>query len=583
MPPTTSERAATVLHADLENYTGRMARDPHGTVASLKSCRSVFHSCVTAAGGRVVNQAADSILAEFGDPRQGVLCALTIQSRLAEPPTGRGDLEPLRYRVGLDHGELIALDDELYGLAVNCAARIQEIAEPGEVLVSQAVRSRVGSGAEIEFAAEGLLRLKNLPGPVAVYRARRADAPADVAGRRRALKDLALPALPSIVVLPFRGLGTDPRAGLLAEGLTDEVIADLSRFRDLFVIGRASSFAYRDAARTPVRVAHELGVHYALDGSLVLGDDRVRLTAHLVETATGKVAWSERYDRTLEDMLEVESDLARRLAATLAGRVEEHEQQRLQHGSGRRLEAYGHLLGGLRELYRYTQAANALARSAFARAAEIDPVYARAFAMLSRTHSYDWRYRWSADPAASLEEASALAQRAVALDPADARGHAELGWVKLYSKDVPGALEAYRTAHRLNPNDPDILALLADALVYAGQPAEALALVARAKRLNPHYPDIYLWSEADALFSLGRYEEVIAAIGRMRDPSEGCRLLAASHALAGRLEEAARYAEIVLRRQPGFTVSDWIATQPDTEPGDQERFRAGLLLAGLPP
>lgn len=582
MPPTSSERAATVLHADLENYTGRMARDPHGTVASLKSCRSVFHSCVTAAGGRVVNQAADSILAEFGDPRQGVLCALSIQSRLAEPPAARGDLEPLRYRVGLDHGELIALDDELYGLAVNCAARIQEIAEPGEVLVSEAVQSRV-AGRDIEFNAEGVLRLKNLPGPVAVYRARRADAPADVAGRRRALKHMVLPALPSIVVLPFRGLGTDSLAELLAEGLTDEVIANLSRFRELFVIGRASSFAYRHQAHAPALVADELGVHYALDGSLVLGDDRVRLTAHLVETATGKVAWSERYDRTLEDMLEVESDLARRLAATLAGRVEEHEQQRLQHGSGRRLEAYGHLLGGLRELYRYTQANNELARAAFARAVEIDPAYARAFAMLSRTHSYDWRYRWSADPAASLEEASALAQRAVALDPVDARGHAELGWVKLYSKDVPGALEAYRTAHRLNPNDPDILALLADALVYAGQPAEALALVARAKRLNPHYPDIYLWSEADALFSLGRYEEVIAVIGRMRDPSEGCRLLAASHALAGRLEEAKRYAALVLRRQPGFSVADWIATQPDTDPDARERFRAGLLLAGLPP
>lgn len=583
MPPTASERAATVLHADLENYTGRMARDPRGTVASLKSCRSVLQACVVAAGGRVVNQAADSVLAEFADPRSGVLCALAIQTRLAEPPAGHAELEPLRYRVGLDHGELIAEGDELYGLAVNRAARIQEIAEPGEVLVSEGVQARVGDLPDIEFAAEGLLRLKNLPEPVAVFRARRADTPADAAGRRRAIKDLVLPAVPSIVVLPFRGLGVDPRAGLLAEGLTDEVIADLSRFRDLFVIGRASAFAYRDQGRSPAAVGHELGVHYALDGSLVLDARRVRLTAHLVETATGKVAWSERYERTLEDLLDAEADLARRLAATLAGRVEEHEQQRLRHGSGRRLKAYGHLLTGLRELYRYTQASNAQARAAFTRAIEVDPAYARALAMLSRTHSYDWRYRWSPDPAFSLAEARRLAERAVALDPTDARGHAELGWVKLYGKDVPGALEAYLTANRLNPNDPDILALLADALVYAGRPEEALELVARAKRLNPHFPDIYLWSEADALFSLRRYDEVVAAIGRMRDPSEGCRLLAASHALADRPEEARRYAQLVLRRQPGFTVADWIATQPDTDPDDQERFRDGLLRAGLPP
>ncbi len=583
MPPTSSERAATVLHADLENYTGRMARDPYGTVASLKSCRAVFAACVAAAGGRVVNQAADSVLAEFGDPRSGVLCALAIQTRLAEPPSGRSDLEPLRYRVGLDHGALIAEGDELYGLAVNRAARIQEIAEPGEVLVSAAVQERVGPSPEIAFAAEGVLRLKNLPEPVAVFRAHRADAPVDAAGRRRALGRLALPPVPSIVVLPFRGIGVDPRAALLAEGLTDEVIADLSRFRDLFVIGRASAFAYREQGRSAAAVGHELGVHYALDGSLVLESGRLRLTAHLVETATGKVAWSERYERTLEDLLETEADLARRLAATLAGRVEEHEQQRLRQGGGQRLEAYGHLLAGLHELYRYTAAANARARLAFTRASEIDPGYARAFAMLSRTHSYDWRYRWSADPARSLEEARDLAERAVALDPTDARGHAELGWVKLYAKDVPGALEAYETAHRLNPNDPDILALMADALVYAGRPCEALSLVARAKRLNPHYPDIYLWSEADALFSLRRYDEVVATIGRMRDPSEGSRLLAASHALAGRPAEARRYAEMVLRRQPGFTVADWIATQPDTDPEEREHFRKGLLLAGLPP
>ena len=583
MPPTSSVRAATVLHADLENYTGRLARDPSGTVASLKSCRSVFAACVAAAGGRVVNQAADSLLAEFGDPKSGVLCALAIQTRLAEPPAGRADLEPLRYRVGLDHGELIAEGDELYGLAVNRAARIQEIAEPGEVLVSASVRERVGPSPEIAFLAEGLLRLKNLPEPVAVFRARRADAPSDAAGRRRAVGGLALPPVPSIVVLPFRGLGVDPRARLLAEGLTDEVIADLSRFRDLFVIGRASAFAYRDQGRSPASVGHELGVHYALDGSLILEADRVRLTAHLVETATGKVAWSERWERRVVDLLQAEADLARRLAATLAGRVEEHEQKRLSSGSGRRLQAYGHLLAGLQELYRYTSESNQRARRAFGRAVEIDPGYARAYAMLSRTHSYDWRYRWSGDPARSLDEARLLAERAVAIDPADARGHAELAWVKLYARDVAGALESYVTAHRLNPNDPDILALMADALVYAGRPSEALELVARAKRLNPHYPDIYLWSEADALFALRRYDEVVAVIGRMRDPSEGCRLLAASHALAGRAEEARRYAELVLRRQPGFTVSDWIATQPDIDPAEREHFREGLLRAGLPP
>ncbi|MCX7630045.1 MAG: tetratricopeptide repeat protein [Geminicoccaceae bacterium] len=583
MPSAEIERTAAVLHADLENYTGRMARDPRGTMLALRRCRNLFRSRVAAAGGRVVDLAADSVLAEFPDAKAGVLCALAIQSRLAEPMAHTCEVEPLRYRVGMDFGQLIVARDGLYGLAVNRAARIQEIAEPGEVLVSDAVQAAVGPTNEIVFAAQGILRLKNLPDPVAVFRARRPDEPSDVAGRRRPLGNLALPPLPSLVVLPIRPLGSDPRGSVLAEGLTEDLITDLSRFRDLFVIGRASAFAYRDLDLPASRIGRELGVRWVLDAGLRVDDDRLILHAHLVDAASGKVAWSERLERDGADLFALERDLARNLAAMLAGRVEDQEQRRLHRAGPPQLEAYGQLLLGLGHLYRYTAAGNAAARAAFERALELDPGYARALAMLSRTHNYDWRYRWSREPEISLALSLELAREAVALDPADARGYAELGFARLYSKDVAGALEAYETAHRLNPNDPDVLAFMADALVYAGRAREALELVAKAKRLNPHYPDVYLWSEADALFSLGLYDEVVAAIGKMRDPAEGCRLLAASHALAGRPAEARRYAELVLRRQPNFTVSDWIATQPDTDPEERERFRRGLLLAGLPP
>ena len=157
-----------------------------------------------------------------------------------------------------------------------------------------------------------------------------------------------------------------------------------------------------------------------------------------------------------------------------------------------------------------------------------------------------------------------------------------MAWVLLYRKDIDASLRAYERAHELNPNDPDILALWADAVSYAGDPERALEMVDRAKRLNPHYPDIYLWSEADALFSLRRYREVIACIGQMRDPAEGSRLLAASHAYLGEVEQARRNAAIVLRRQPGFRVDDWISIQPEADPAEAEHFREGLLLAGLP-
>lgn len=583
MPSFESERTATVLHADLENYTGRMARDPHATVTALRRCRDLFRTKVTAAGGRVVDLAADSVLAEFRDPKAGVLCALAIQSQLCEPSEPRSEVEPLRYRVGMDLGQLIVARDGLYGLAVNRAARIQEIAEPGEVLVSESVQTAIGPTDEILFVAQGVLRLKNLPEPVAVYRARRPEEPSDAAGRRRPLGSLVPPGLPSIVVLPIRVLGSDPRTLVLAEGLTEDLTTDLSRFRDLFVISRASASAYRDLGLSASGIGRELGVHWVLDASLRLENDRIIIHAHLIDATTSAIAWSERLERDGEDLFALERELAHSLAAILVGRVEDEEQRRLHCGCTPRLEAYGQLLLGLRHLYRYTASSNAAARDAFERALKLDPGYARALAMLSRTHNYDWRYRWSREPELSLALSRELACEAVARDPWDARGYAELGFARLYSKDVAGALEAYEQAHRLNPNDPDVLAFMADALVYAGRAREALELVAKAKRLNPHYPDVYLWSEADALFSLGRYDEVVAVIAKMRDPTEGCRLLAASHALAGRLAEAQRYAAIVLSRQPGFTVSDWLATQPDTDPEERERFRLGLLRAGLPP
>jgi tetratricopeptide (TPR) repeat protein len=244
--------------------------------------------------------------------------------------------------------------------------------------------------------------------------------------------------------------------------------------------------------------------------------------------------------------------------------------------------AYGLVLRGQKLVGLYTKEANSHARRLFDEAVEIAPDYGRAYSSLSRTHNLDWRYSWSPSPERSLESAVALAQRATELDRLDARGFSELGFASLYKKQHEKALAEYSRALALNPNDADIIAEYADALVYSGEPAKSVALLEQAMRLNPYYPDWYLWYLADAYFTLERHVDVVATVRKMQNPDEGRRMLAASFAHLGMMQEASAEAEAVLRLHPNFTISRWRHRPPYSDPAVLERFIDGLRKAGLP-
>jgi adenylate cyclase len=575
------QRLTTILHSDVEDYTGRIERDGVATVRAVKECRAVFAAVVSEYGGRVVNRSGDSILAEFPNVPNAVKCAVVLQEKLATLGGGSAEVAPLRLRIGIHTGNVIVDGDDIYGEDVVLACRIQEQADPGGISISQAVYDEASQLSGLRFEFQGIQRLKHVTRAVPLYRVHRADTAGMAEGAVRPLPRLALPSVPSIVVLPFRNLAGDPQEEYFSDGISEDVITDLSRFRELFVIGRTSAFSYKYRAVDVTQVGRELGVRYVLEGSVLMRTGRLRLQAQLVDALTAQVVWSERYNREADDLFALQEDLSRQLVARLIGEVERREQKRTLGQETGSLAAYDCVLRGQQEMYRYDREANLRARALFERAIELDPGYARAHAALSRTHNYDWRYRWSGDPLESSDVSLRLARKAVSLDESDARGHAELGWVYLYRHELAQSIAAYETALRLNPNSADIMAMMADAVSYAGDPQRALKMVADAKRLNPHYPDNYLWAEADALFALKRYQDVIDCIGKMRSPAEGCRLLAASYAYLDRMEDARAAAAEVLRRQPDFSVDHWVSIQPEADPAEREHFRQGLLKAGL--
>ena len=384
-----------------------------------------------------------------------------------------------------------------------------------------------------------------------------------------------------MAVLALANLSGDPRNDHLCYGIAEDIIASLSRFRNLMVIARRSSFLFNLKTNSPQEVQRRLGVRYILNGSLRRAGRRLRIAVELVDVASESVLWSDRSSVDVEDLFDLQEEVAGAVASRLSVQIDFAE-RRQELYYPRDMRAYGLVTRGQHLILRFRKEANLHARRLFDEALEIAPEYSRAHSAMSRTHNLDWRYSWSDAPDDSLEAAIALARGAVALDQLDARGFAELGNAELYKKQLDESLAAYAHALALNPNDSDIIAEYADALVYAGQPRRSVKLMEKAMRLNPYYPDWYLWYLADAYNAMGQPADVVSTIQRMHDPSEGRRLLAANLAHLGMLDEARAHAREVLKLHPAFTLAQWRHRPPYRDETILERYVDGLRKAGLP-
>jgi adenylate cyclase len=569
------------MFADMVGYSRRIEQDEDRSSAQATRSVELFKSLIGDYGGQVKNVAGDGILALFDSAEKALRFALQMRSEFRDQSVW-GDGEPIQFRIGLSLGEVIEEHGNVQGHCVNVAARLQQIADPDNIIVTGAIRDAVRDQSGMSLVPLGRPALKNLSESIEVFAVAQAKIPVVQAAETIRLAPPLEPSRqPSVAVLALTNQSGDPANDHLCEGIVEDVIADLSRFRSLIVIARHSAFLFRLEDTPPREIARRLGARYLLGGSLRRSGKRVRISVELIEAESEAVLWSDRFNIEMEELFDLQEEITGAVASRLAVQIDFAE-RRQESYYPRDMRAYGLVLRGRHLIPRFTKEANAHARRLFEEAIEIAPEYGRAYSAMSRTHNIDWRYSWSPEPDQSLDTAVELARGAVQRDRFDATGYAELAYANLYKKRHDESLADYGRAIALNPNDADIIAQYADALVYAGQPSKSVELLGKAMRLNPCYPDQYLWDLADAYNAMARAADVIATVQRMQNPNEGRRLLAANYAHLGMIAEARAHAAEVMRLHPGFTIGQWRHRPPYRDSAILERYIEGLRKAGLP-
>jgi len=575
------------MFADIEGYSRLVDQGEERNYERITRSIELFRELISDYGGEVSNVAGDGILAVFDSASRAINFAVTFQNELKNAAVWNTKDDPIAFRIGISLGELKESEEGLYGHSVNVAARIQALAKPGGVCISELTKMAVHDWTALKLHTLGKQQLKNIEQPVEVFSV---DV-TDVENKPSVAVKLK-PAVPprlmrsdvkaaSVAVLPFLNQTANASDEHFCEGLTDDVISSLCRFRDLIVIARRSVEPYRDRKTAPDKIGRDLGVRYLLDGEVQRNDSRLRARVRLTEAASGVAIWSERYDGEISDIFDFQDDITAQIASLLAIQITETERRRMLSSRQPDLRAYGLILRGQDLIAWYRQETNAHARRLFEQAIDLDPIYSRAYAAASRTFNLDWRYAWATDPAASLDHAVDLASLAIGFDEFDARGFGEQGYALLYKKQHEESLAAYERALQLNPNDADLLAEMGDALGYCRESERAVELLERAIRLNPYYPDWYLWYLGDVHFYAGDYRKVVATLNRMRDKSEARRLLTASHVLLGEEDEAKRQAAKLLEKHPNFSLEHWRDVPPNKFAEDNEIYVDALKRAGL--
>ena len=571
----TTRRLAAVLVADVVGYSRLMEADEAGTLAALKERRTaILEPVVKAHSGRVVKLMGDGVLIEFASAVNAVKGALDLQEKFAAANEDTPENRRIVLRIGINLGDVIGEGSDIYGDGVNIAARLEALAEPGGVCVSAKVRDETHVRLALAFEDLGEQPLKNIANPVRAFKVRDGATPAGGG------VSLSLPSKPSIAVLPFANMSGDPEQLYFSDGITEDIITELSRSRALFVIARNSSFQYRDKAVDVRRVARELGVRYVVEGSVRKMGSRIRITAQLIDAVPGNHLWSERFDRNIEELFDVQDELTQTIVATVTGRLEDAEISIATTKRTNNLSAYDCLLRGIEQLRAYGPDVNRRARELFEQAVALDPRYALAHAYFAFSLLVENDYGSASD--AIKQRAINAAIAAVELEPRNSRCQLLLGGVYRFCGEVDLAISHTERGLSLSPNDANGIAHLGAVLGTEGRAEEGIELIHQAMRLNPHHPDWY-WAVLSLSFYAGRrYEEALAANQKFRPGKSAWQLArdAACLAQLGRADEAQAVTAEVLRIKPSFSLRAEIPRYRYS--ADAEHLREGMLKAGLP-
>jgi adenylate cyclase len=573
-------RLSAILAADIAGYSTLMSADEARTVRDLKGHQAVVLPMIGEFAGRIIDTAGDGILAEFPSVVNAVECALAIQSKMAERNAAIEPDRRMQFRLGINIGDVVYDGARIYGDGINVAARLEGIAEAGGICISGKVYEEINGRIDLACLDIGEQQLKNIARPVRAYRVR-LDGIAPTATPAP-----ALPTKPSIAVLPFLNMSGDPEQEFFADGITEDLITDLSKASGLFVIARNSSFAYKGRSVKVQEIGRDLGVRFVLEGSVRKAGNRVRITAQLIEAGNGGHLWAERFDRDLTDIFSTQDEVVEKIVGALAVTFTRGEQQRLHRRGTASVEAYEAWLRARALLTRGTRESVAQAKAMYRQAIKIDGNFPAPHAGLALAGISDYSSGWAADPAQELDEAETWARRALELNDQDPVGHMALGNVLLWRRNHEGALAEFRRMIELDPNFAQGHTATGMGLMYAGRSADALQLIATAMRLDPHYPPVVLHFLAQANFSLGQYE-IAAQLLRdriARNPAtESSRMLLAScYGHLGRLDDARSTWAEILDINPDFSVTQRERVMPYKDAGDFRRIVEGLAKASLP-
>jgi adenylate cyclase len=587
-----------VLAADVVGYSRMMHDDEVGTFEELKARRlTLFEPTLRSYRGRLVKTMGDGLLVEFGSALDAVVCAIALQDANQEVDATRPAERRLVLRIGISLSDVMRDRDDIYGTGVNIAARLQSIAEPNGVSVSAAVLEQVRGKISREAKNRGPQKLKNIAEPIDVYDLPPAPGHPVDSGTvtRRAGAALPLPDRPSIAVLPLDNLSGDPGQQYFSDGVSEDIITELSRFRSLFVIARNSSFRYRGGDVEITRVGRELGVQYVVEGSIQRSGERLRATVQLIDVLNGFHVWADRYDYRVDDLFSVQDDITRNIASRVQNRLEQAQLDAVKRRPPGALRAYDLWLRGVECHERGTDEGHAEARQFYQAAIKADPAFARPYSGLAELVFMQLVFPdWSGNPPRE-GEAMELAQKAVMLDEQEAHGHAILGWAHLLQRQFGRARRHLERAAVLNPNDADTAMTRAMALGFLGEVKAGIESARQAIRLNPFHPDWYQSDFAVMLCLDRQYNEMQAifdAIPEIYPHTPAWR--AAAYALQGNLTLARAAAERfehnirpIWRGEPSAPVTafgqSFLDHLPLARAEDVAEIAKGLRAAGLLP
>jgi len=583
-------RLAAILAADVAGYSRLMEADEEGTLQLLKAHRKeLVDRKVTEHRGRLVKTTGDGMLVEFVSIVDAVRCAVDVQRGMAARNTEVPIDRRIEFRIGINVGDIISDANDIYGDGVNIAARLEALAEPGGILVSRVVHDQVRDKLSFGFEDLGEQTVKNIARPIGVHRISIAEVERFGGAKFTAAQnqnELSNGQRPSLAVLPFINISGDSEQEYFADGISEDIITGLSKLRWFFVIARNSSFAYKGKAIDVKRVARELNVRYVLEGSVRKGGKRVRITAQLIDAATGNHLWADRYDGDLSDVFALQDEITKKVVAAIEPKLLEAEGARSQSRSPEDLGAWEMVIRANSLFWRMTQSEGEAAIAILNRAVERYPNYAPAHSMLAfmLVVSVHLNLTWTVG--SQLTRAAELAARAAELDESDPWAHLALGYVAFMSRRTIESVDEFQRALELNPNFAAAHGYLGWALVFDGQSDQAIFHSNEAIRMSPHDPQnaIFTTGVAIAHYLAGRYAEAIAtcrkAFQQRAGLTRGARVYIASLAQAGQLDEARAALAKMKESHPDLSIA-WIEQNVPYTAAPMAKFIEGMRKAGL--